>query len=65
MNGNNASNRGVWLAIILLASLCVAVTAGAIFYLLGAQPAAALGVGGAAFMGSTSLGLAAHRFLTE
>jgi hypothetical protein len=65
LNGNRGSQRGVWLAIILLASLCVAVTAGVVFGALGAQPPAALGVGGAAFMGAVSLGLAAHRFLTE
>lgn len=65
MNGNHTSQRGVWLAIILLASLCIAVTAGVVFHMFGAEPLAIFGASGAAFMGTMSLGLAAHRFMTE
>ncbi|MFF4210695.1 hypothetical protein ACFYZE_15335 [Streptomyces sp. NPDC001796] len=65
MNGNNPSQRGIWLAIILLASLGVAAVAGALFHMAGAALPAVMGAGGAAFMGVASLGLAAHRFMTE
>lgn len=65
MNGNNPSQRGVWLAIILLASLGGAAVTGALFHVVGAAPPAVMGASGAAFMGVASLGLAAHRFMTE
>jgi hypothetical protein len=65
VNGKNPSQRGVWLAIILLASLGVSAVAGALFHLAGAAAPAVMGVSGAAFMGVASLGLAAHRFMTD
>jgi hypothetical protein len=65
VNGNNPSQRGVWLAIILLASLGVAAVAGELFHLAGAAGPGVMGASGAAFMGAASLGLAAYRFMTE
>ncbi|MFH9128924.1 hypothetical protein ACH4KC_12065 [Streptomyces griseoaurantiacus] len=65
MNGNNHSERGVWLAIILLVSLGGAAVAGVLFHMAGAALPAVMGATGAAFMGVASLGLAAHRFMTE
>lgn len=65
VNGNDPSQRGIWLAIILLASVGTAAVAGALFHLAGAATLEAIGAGGAAFVGAASLGLAAHRFMTE
>ncbi|MFJ2928376.1 hypothetical protein ACIPIU_25620 [Streptomyces massasporeus] len=65
MNGNNPSQRGIWLAIILLASLVGGAVAGGLFHVAGAALPAVMGASGAAFMGVASLGLAAHRFMTE
>ncbi|MER6491572.1 hypothetical protein [Streptomyces griseorubiginosus] len=65
MNGNNPSQKAVWLAIILLASVVGAVVAGVLFQMAGAAGPAVVGASGAAFMGTASLGLAAHRFMTE
>jgi hypothetical protein len=65
MERNHPSQRGVWLAIILLASLPVAAAAGALFYIAEAAPQAVMGASGATYMGAVTLGLAAHRFLTE
>lgn len=65
MNGNNPSHRGIWLAIILLASLGVAAVTGKLFHLAGAAGPEVMGASGAAFMGAVSLGLAAYRFITE
>ncbi|MDQ0685649.1 type II secretory pathway component PulK [Streptomyces achromogenes] len=65
MNRNRSSQRGVWLAIILLASLCIAAVAAGLFHAAGAEPTATLGASGVAFLGVASFGLAAHRFLTE
>ncbi|WP_265568466.1 hypothetical protein [Streptomyces hygroscopicus] len=65
MNGKSPSQRGIWLAIILLASLGVAAVAGALFHLAGAAAPTVMGASGAAFMGVASLGLAAHRFIAE
>jgi hypothetical protein len=53
------------LAIILLASLCIAAVAAGLFHVAGADPTATLGASGVTFLGVASLGLAAHRFLTE
>ncbi|GAA1915964.1 hypothetical protein GCM10009716_26570 [Streptomyces sodiiphilus] len=64
MNGNNHSQRGIWLAIILLASWGVAAVVGALFHVEGAALPTVLGASGAAFMSVASLGLAAHRFMT-
>ncbi|MCZ4602543.1 hypothetical protein O3S80_01870 [Streptomyces sp. Lzd4kr] len=65
MNGNNPSQRGIWLAIILLASLVGGAVVGVLFHMAGAVLPAVMGASGAAFMGVASLGLAAHRFMTE
>jgi hypothetical protein len=65
VNGNKPSQRGIWLAIILLASLGVAAVTGELFHLAGASRPEAMGASGAAFMGAVSLGLAAYRFMTE
>jgi hypothetical protein len=65
MNGNNPAQRGIWLAIILLASLGVAAVASALFHLAGAAVLTVMGASGAAFIGVASLGFAAHRFMTE
>jgi hypothetical protein len=53
------------LAIILLASLCVAAVAAGLFHVAGAEPTSTLGASGVAFLGVASLGLAVYRFLTE
>jgi hypothetical protein len=65
VNGNHPSQRGIWLAIILLASLSAATAAGGLFYAAGAAVPAVMGASGAAFMGAASLGLGARRFMTE
>ncbi|MFJ7966079.1 hypothetical protein [Streptomyces sp. NPDC096324] len=65
MNGNNPSQRGIWLAIILLASLVGGAVVGVLFHVAGVALPAVMGASGAAFMGVASLGLAAHRFMTE
>jgi hypothetical protein len=63
MSENASSQRGVWLAIITLASLCVATVTGLLFVIAGAEPTMILGASGAAFVGFASLGLAAHHFV--
>ncbi|CAL9450115.1 hypothetical protein [Streptomyces sp. enrichment culture] len=65
MNRDRTTQRGVWLAIILLGSLCIAGVAAGLFHVTGAEPTATLGAGGVTFLGVASFGLAAHRFLTE
>ncbi|WP_432097335.1 hypothetical protein [Streptomyces sp. bgisy100] len=65
MNGNHPSQKGIWLALILLAGLGVAAGAAVLFYVAGAAATTVLGAGGASFMGASSLGLAAHRFMVE
>lgn len=63
MNGNASTQRGVWLAIISTASLCVAVGTGLLFFMTGSEPTAVIGASGAAFLGSVGVGFAAHNFL--
>jgi hypothetical protein len=64
LRANPPSQRGIWLAIITLASLCIATVAGMLFLISGAEPPAVLEASGAAFVSSASLGFAAHRFVT-
>jgi hypothetical protein len=59
------SLRGVWLAIIVLASLMVASAVALVLLATGADLAKVLGMSGAAFLGSATLGIAARRFLDE
>lgn len=65
MSATTASQRGVWLAIILLGSVCAAVASGVLFHAIGAEATVTLGVAGGAFVGVATLGLTAHRFMTE
>ncbi|MCX4805086.1 hypothetical protein OG594_26345 [Streptomyces sp. NBC_01214] len=62
---NTAAQRGIWLAIILLVSVCAACVAAALFYVTGAGVHLTLGVGGGAFVATATLGLAAYRFVME
>jgi hypothetical protein len=62
---NGRALRGVWLAIILLASMVAGIACGGVFSLLGDAPIAALTAGGAVFVGVATLGLAAHQFMKD
>ena len=61
---SNASNRGIWSAIIVLAALVVGGAAGVLFHVCGGQAPAALQVGGGAFLGVAALGIALYNFIT-
>lgn len=63
MNSNMGPLQAIWLALITLASTLIAIMAGAVIRFVGADLPTALGVGGAAFLGVVSLGLAVRRFL--
>ncbi|KJY36234.1 hypothetical protein [Streptomyces katrae] len=65
MSINTAAGRGVWLAIVLLASLSVAIGAGFVLFLVGVEVKLVLGGAGATFLGLAPLGLAACRFVVE
>jgi hypothetical protein len=57
------SNRGIWLAIILIFAVLVAAGTALAFRLVDAEPAMILSVSGAAFVATVTLGLAIWRFL--
>jgi hypothetical protein len=57
--------RALWLAILVLASVVVAMIAGVLFYLAGAGIREAITAAGAAFAGVMTLGLAIWRCLTD
>ncbi|CAM5659227.1 hypothetical protein [Streptomyces avidinii] len=65
MSINTATGRGVWLAIILLASACFAMGAGFVLSVVGVEPKLVLGGAGATFLGLATLGLGAFRFVAE
>lgn len=65
MSINTATGRGVWLAIVLLASACLAIGAGFVLSVVGVEAKLVLGGAGATFIGIASLGLAACRFVAE
>jgi hypothetical protein len=62
---NGSALRGIWLAIIMLASLVAGIACGVVFRLMGDAPTAALTVSGAVFAGVATLGLAAYQFLKD
>ena len=53
------------MAIIVLASLMVASAVVAAFLAIGAEPAAVLGMGGAAFLSSVTCGISVRRFMED
>lgn len=57
--------RGIWLAIIMLASMVAGVACGVVFRLMGDAPTAALTASGAVFIGVATLGLAVYQFLKD
>lgn len=59
------ATRGLWLAIIALGSMMMAALACAVFRLLGVDLATALGTGGAAFVATMTLGIAARKYLSD
>lgn len=65
MRATTVCLRGLWLAVILLTGLVTAVLTGAAFWLAGAGVAAALAAAGATFLGTSTFGIAIHRFLSE
>ncbi|MEU7878275.1 hypothetical protein [Microbispora bryophytorum] len=58
-------NRGLWLAVIVLGGVIVGAITCVVFRALDVDLAAALGAGGAAFVGSTTLGISARKYLIE
>ncbi len=65
MSSTTASQHGVWLAVIMLSSVCAAVAAGVLFYALGAEPTGVVAGAGGAFVATATLGMAAYRFMNE
>lgn len=66
MSGNQTpSNRPIWLAIIILTAVLAAAGTGFLLHLAKATPADALTGAGAAFIATTTLGMAASRFLSN
>jgi hypothetical protein len=63
MGGTTSAFRGLWLAIIVVASAVVATIAGLVLYVVHAPMAAAVGGAGAAFAASLTLGMAAWKFV--
>lgn len=62
---NRPALRGIWLAIIVLASTMAGVTCGVVFRSMGDAPIAALTASGAAFVAVATLGLAMYQFLKD
>jgi hypothetical protein len=60
----NASNRGIWTAIILLAALVIGGAAGVSFHACGGDLSAAVQMGGEAILGLAALGMAIYNFIT-
>ncbi|MEU9233067.1 hypothetical protein [Streptomyces subrutilus] len=65
MSANSAAQRGMWLAIILLASAGVAGVAAVLFHVTGAGAHLTLGVAGGTFIATATFGIGAYRFVTE
>ncbi|MGW6983670.1 hypothetical protein ACWGE1_30215 [Streptomyces sp. NPDC054932] len=65
MSINTVTGRGVWLAIVLLASACMAIGVGFVLSVIGVEAKLVLGGAGATFLGLATLGLAACRFVAE
>ncbi|MEV5338916.1 hypothetical protein AB0K93_10555 [Streptomyces sp. NPDC052676] len=63
MSGNASSQRGLWLAIIITAGLCVATGTGLVFFAAGAEAVTILGASGTALVSFVGMGFAAHNFL--
>jgi hypothetical protein len=62
---NGRALRGIWLAVIMLASTVAGVACGLVFSLMGDAPIAALTASGAVFVGVVTLSLAAYQFLKD
>ncbi|BFP54194.1 hypothetical protein SCMC78_40010 [Streptomyces sp. CMC78] len=60
----DTSLRGIWAAIIITCALTIAVTTSGIFWSTGMPASGALGAGGVAFMGATTLGITLRRFVS-
>ena len=65
MSNRDRAQRGIWLAIIVLASLVAALIVGLVTRAGGSEVPTALGAGGATFLAAATLGLAARRYLDE
>ena len=63
MDGASAAFRGLWLAIIVVASAVVATVTGLIFYFAHAPVFGIIGSSGVAFAASATLGIAAWKFV--
>lgn len=61
----DVATRGLWLAIIVLGSMMAATLTCVVFRLLGVDLATALGTGGAAFVATMTLGIAARKYLSD
>ncbi|MFI7359718.1 hypothetical protein ACIBTP_38030 [Streptomyces avidinii] len=64
MSGSDPAFRGVWLAIIVIASLLGAGVALAIFWRAGEGVAASFAAGGATFVAGMGIGFGCRQFLT-
>ncbi len=60
----NASTRALWLAVIILVSLMIGVTAGVVTWISNRNPYAGILAGGGSFGGTVLLLLAMAAFLT-
>ncbi|MEU6539495.1 hypothetical protein [Streptomyces sp. NPDC047000] len=63
MANTDMSLRGLWAAIIMTVALTIATATTGIFWSTGTQVSAALGAGGAAFIGAATLGITVRRFV--
>ncbi|WP_328628411.1 hypothetical protein OHA88_34810 [Streptomyces sp. NBC_00353] len=65
MRNDDTSQRGLWAAIIMVGALAIGFAATGLFWSTGTQVSGALGAGGAAFLGTATLGITVRRFLTD
>jgi hypothetical protein len=64
-NNDTAAQRGLWLAVIVLAAAFLAVCSAALLHALGVDTPTCLGAGGITFATTMTLCIAAWRFLRE
>lgn len=65
MSSTDTPQRGLWATIIVIGALAIAFATTGLFWSTGTQLSGALGAGGATFLGTATLGISVHRFLTE
>lgn len=63
MTDNDASLRGIWAAIIMIGAFMIAIVTGSVLWSTGTQLSGAIGAGGAAFLGTATLGFTIRTFL--